>query len=98
MDAPGSYDTELAVASIPPFFDSPVSGLLIVVFASGLWALTPLHAHRQWMRDSTLMAWVAIVIIAGPIGALRWFAWGRPAVRRYGVSGEKGLVTGNDYP
>ena len=68
MDAPGSYDTELAVASIPPFF------------------------------DSTLMAWVAIVIIAGPIGALSWFAWGRPAVRRYGVSGEKGLVTGDDYP
>lgn len=48
--------------------------------------------------DSTLMAWDDIVIIGGPLGALCWFGWGRPAVRRYGVSGEKGLVTGDDYP
>lgn len=98
MDAGRTFGGEVAAASIPPFFDSPVSVLLITVFAFGLCALTSLHAHRHWMRDSTLMAWVAVVIIGGPLGALCWFGWGRPAVRRYGVSGEKGLVTGDDYP
>lgn len=93
-----TVSADLAAASIPPFFGSPVSGLLIVVFVFGLCALTSLHAHRQWMRDSTLMAWVAVVIIGGPFGTICWFAWGRPAVRRFGVSGEKGLVTGDDYP
>jgi hypothetical protein len=98
MDASLTVAADVAAGSIPPFFGSPVSGLLIVVFLFGLAALTSLHAHREWMRESTLMAWVAVVIIGGPVGALCWFAWGRPAVRRYGVSGEKGLVTRDDYP
>ncbi|MGY6497050.1 MAG: hypothetical protein ACXIUP_02365 [Microcella sp.] len=98
MDVVVAVRAEIAVASIPPFFDSPVSALLIVIFLSGLVSVASLHAHRQWMRDSTLMAWVAIVIIGGPAGALCWFVWGRPAVRRYGVSGEKGLATGDECP
>jgi hypothetical protein len=93
MNASIAERAELAAAGIPPFFESPVSALLIAIFLSGLIALTSLHTHRQWMRDSTLMAWVAVVIVGGPAGALAWFGWGRPAVRAYGASGAHGYDT-----
>jgi hypothetical protein len=46
MNASIAERAELAAAGIPPFFESPVSALLIAIFLSGLIALTSLHTHR----------------------------------------------------
>lgn len=55
-----------------------VLGFLVIIIAP-----MSIHAHRWWMSDTTLTLWVAIAIAGGPFGAIAWFAWGRPAVRRF---------------
>lgn len=75
-------------AGLPAFFETPVGPLLVLIFLMGLATITSLAAHRHWMRESTLMAWVAVVLIGGPLGVVLWFTVGRAAVRRHGEFGE----------
>jgi hypothetical protein len=67
----------------PAFFETALGPAIVVGFALMVLAPISIYAHRWWMTDSTLMVWVVVAIAGGPLGAIAWFAWGRPAVRRY---------------
>lgn len=67
----------------PAFFETTLGPAIVVGFALMVIAPISIAAHRWWMTDTTLMIWIAVAIAGGPLGAIAWFAWGRPAVRRY---------------
>lgn len=80
----------------PAFFETALGPALIVGFV--LLAVAPISiaAHRWWMTDTTLMLWIAVAIAGCPLGAIAWFAWGRPAVRKYRDGGAGAISAAPD--
>lgn len=77
----------------PAFFETALGPAIVLGFALLMIAPVSIAAHRWWMTDTTLMIWVAVAIAGGPFGALAWFAWGRPAVRRFRDGGAGAIST-----
>lgn len=80
---PGSGVPWLTEFVGPAFFETALGPAIVIGFAPMMLAPISIAAHRWWMTDTTLMIWVAVAIAGGPLGAIAWFAWGRPAVRRF---------------
>lgn len=79
----------------PAFFATPLGPAIVAGFALMIMAPVSIYAHRWWMTDTTLMIWVVLAFAGGPLGAIAWFAWGRPAVRRYRDGGAGAVSPAN---
>ncbi len=67
----------------PGFFETALGPAIVLSFALMVLAPISIYAHRWWLTDTMLMIWVIVAFAGGPLGAITWFAWGRPAVRRF---------------
>jgi hypothetical protein len=68
------YDLE---PTVPAFFESPVS--LVLILWLTMLAVTVASIQREGARlgSAGIAAWIAVVLIGGPLGVIAWFTLGR---------------------
>lgn len=68
------YDLE---PTVPAFFESPLSVVLIAWFVMLAIAVRSIQQHEERLGIGGVAAWIVVVIIGGPFGVAAWFAMGR---------------------
>lgn len=68
------YDLE---PTVPAFFDSPLSVVLIAWFVMLAVTIGSIQKHEQRLGTGGMIAWTVVVLIGGPLGSAAWFALGR---------------------
>lgn len=63
--------------TVPAFFDSPLSLVLIAWFATLAVTIGSIQKHEQRLGTGGLTAWIVVALIGGPLGAAAWFVMGR---------------------
>ncbi|KQV25108.1 MULTISPECIES: hypothetical protein [unclassified Microcella] len=67
------YDLE---PTVPAFFDSPLSVILIAWFVMLAIAIRSIQRQVERLGVRGVTAWIVVVIIGGPLGVLAWFSLG----------------------
>ncbi|MDO8337414.1 MAG: hypothetical protein Q7T15_04080 [Microcella sp.] len=67
------YDLE---PTVPAFFDSPLSVVLIVWFVMLAIGIRSIQLQEERLGVGGATAWIVVVIIGGPLGVLAWFSLG----------------------
>lgn len=74
MTGPGTqYDLE---PTVPAFFESPLSLILIAWFVMLAIAIRSIQRQEVRLGVGGTTAWIVVVIIGGPLGVVAWFSLG----------------------
>lgn len=78
MSAVATPSTQYELApTVPAFFDSPLSLVLIAWFVMLAVTIGSIQKHEQRLGTGAMIAWIVVAVIGGPFGAAAWFAVGR---------------------